>query len=229
MIKNILFDLDDTLLDFHRSEAAALSEALRRMGLTATDAILPPYSAINKAQWEALERAELTRAEVLTRRFALLFAELGVNCSPDEAQAWYEDLLSRQHFLLPGATELLDELKEQYTMAVVSNGTAVVQDRRLAESGLFPFFKYIFISQRVGFDKPQKAFFDACFETMPGVKREECLIVGDSLTSDMLGGFRAGIPTCWYNPGRKPGCADIPVDYEIHRLEELPELLAKIP
>ena len=227
MIKTILFDLDDTLLDFHRSETAAIGNTLRHFGIEPTAAVIARYSAINLAHWERLERGEITRDEVLTRRFSLLFAKLGVNCSPGKAQVCYEELLSRQHFLLPGAVALLDELKQDYTLAVVSNGTAVVQDRRLRESGLLPYFKYIFISQRLGYDKPSAAFFDACFAAMPGVNREECLIVGDSLTSDMLGGRNAGIRTCWYNPRGKLRRADIPVDCELRRLEELPELLER--
>ena len=229
MIQTILFDLDDTLLDFHRSEAVAISETLAHLGITPTDAILTRYSAINLSHWERLERGEISRNQVLTGRFSVLFGDLGVNRSPDEAQRHYEHQLSLQHFFLPGGKALLDQLKDAYTLVIISNVTATVQDRRIQDAGLIPYFKHIFISQRLGNDKPQKAFFDACFEAMPGVKREECLIVGDSLTSDMLGGRNAGIPTCWYNPHGKPRRADIPVDYEIHRLEELPELLQKIP
>ena len=225
MIKTILFDLDDTLLDFHRSEAVAISNTLAHLDITPTDAILARYSAINLMHWERLERGEITRSQVQAGRFAVLFEELGVDRSPDEAHLFYQHQLSLQHFFLPGAKELLDTLKEQYTLVIVSNGTATVQDRRIRDAGLLPYFSHIFISRRLGYDKPRREFFDACFEQMPGVNREECLIVGDSLTSDMLGGRNAGIRTCWYNPRGKLRRADIPVDYEIQQLEELPTLL----
>lgn len=228
VIQTILFDLDDTLLDFHRSEAVALSNTLTHLGISSTDAILARYSAINLSHWERLERGEISREQVLTGRFGVLFRELGVSLSPDGAQAYYERQLSMQHFLIDGAQALLDSLKARYTLAVVSNGTAVVQDRRLLESGLLPYFRYIFISERVGYDKPSAAFFDACFAQMPQVKREECIIIGDSLTSDMLGGINADVRTCWYNPHRKPRQPDISVDYEISALEELPPLLEGI-
>ena len=176
-----------------------------------------------------LERGEITRSQVQAGRFAVLFEELGVDRSPEEVHLFYQHQLSLQHFFLPGAKELLDQLKNFYTLVIISNGTATVQDRRIRDAGLLPYFSHIFISQRLGYDKPSAAFFDACFAAMPGVNREECLIVGDSLTSDMLGGRNAGIRTCWYNPRGKPRLADIPVDYEIAQLSDLPELLANIP
>lgn len=225
MVTTILFDLDDTLLDFRRSEAAALSQTLSALGIDPAPPVLRRYSVINDAHWKALERGELTREQVLTGRFRVLFGALGVDADVFEAQTRYEDLLSRQHFLLPGARELLDTLRGRYELDLISNGTAVVQDRRLAESGLVPCFKHIFISQRLGCDKPSPAFFDACFAVMSGKRREECVVVGDSLTSDILGGRNAGIRTIWFNPRRLPPRADIPADYEIHALPDLPGLL----
>ncbi len=227
MIKTILFDLDDTLLDFHRSETVAIGNTLRHFGIEPTAAVIARYSAINLAHWERLERGEITRSQVQAGRFAVLFEELGVDRSPEEVHLFYQHQLSLQHFFLPGAKELLDQLKNFYTLVIISNGTATVQDRRIRDAGLLPYFSHIFISQRLGYDKPSAAFFDACFAAMPGVNREECLIVGDSLTSDMLGGRNAGIPTCWYNPRGKLRRTDIPVDYELRRLEELPELLER--
>ena len=225
MLTTVLFDLDDTILDFHRCEAAALTNALTAAGITVTPQVIALYSAINDAHWKALERGEITRAQVLTGRFQRLFQELGVSACVEMVQSQYEDQLSRQHFFLPGARELLDTLKGRYELDLISNGTAVVQDRRLAESGLLPCFRHIFISQRLGYDKPSPAFFDACFAAMPGKSRAECVIVGDSLTSDILGGINAGIRTVWYNPKHMPPNPDIPADYEIHSLGELPERL----
>ena len=228
MLTTILFDLDDTILDFHRCEAAALSQALSAMGIAPTPEVLGRYSVINDAHWKALERGELKREQVLTGRFWVLFRELGVEADIYEAQARYEDLLSRQHFFLPGAKALLDTLKGRYELDLVSNGTAVVQDRRLAESGLVPYFKHIFISQRLGCDKPSPAFFDAVFAAMPGKRRSECVVVGDSLTSDILGGINAGIRTIWYNPGGLAPAGGIVPDYECFALPELPGLLQRL-
>lgn len=224
-MKFLFFDLDDTLLDFHKAEAWALRQALRRSGIEPTDAIVARYSEINQRQWELLEEKKLTREQVLIRRFQLLFQELGVDASCEDTQQCYENMLAKGHDFMPGAPELLEQLKGKYRLYLVSNGTAMVQDCRLRDSGIEKYFQGIFISERVGVDKPQKEFFDRSFATIPDFDPGQAMIIGDSLTSDMRGGINAGITTCWYNPKHKPRRADIPVDYEIDDLLALPRLL----
>ena len=224
-MKFLFFDLDDTLLDFHKAEAWALRQALRHSGIEPSDAIVARYSAINQSQWELLEEQKLTREQVLIRRFQLLFQELGVDASCEETQHCYENMLAKGHDFMPGAPELLETLNGKYPRYLVSNGTAMVQDCRLRDSGIEKYFQGIFISERVGVDKPQKAFFDRSFATIPNFDPSQAMIIGDSLTSDIRGGNNAGIFTCWYNPKHKPRRADIHVDYESAELMELPKLL----
>ena len=224
-MKYLFFDLDDTLLDFHKAEAWALRQALRRSGVEPTDAIAARYSEINQSQWELLEEQKITRQQVLVRRFQLLFQELGVNASCEKTQKCYENMLAKGHDFMPGAQELLETLKGKYEMYLVSNGTAMVQDARLRDSGIEQYFKGIFISERVVVDKPQEEFFDRSFAAIPVFDPGQAMIIGDSLTSDIRGGNNAGIQTCWYNPKHKPRRADIHVDYEISELMALPKLL----
>lgn len=229
MIKYVLLDIDDTLLDFGKAEAAAIKKTFERIGIPATDEVIARYSEINNAQWSALERGELTRQQVLVRRFDILFEELGIAGVPSEmAQASYEYLLGIGHYFIDGAVELLEALKDKYELYIVSNGTACVQDSRLASAGIAPYFKDIFISERIGADKPSREFFDRAFSRIEGFEREKAIIVGDRLSSDILGGINAGISTCWFNPKRLPPDPDIPADYEIHALNELPELLKNL-
>lgn len=229
MIKYVLLDIDDTLLDFGKAEAAAIKKTFERIGIPATDEVIARYSEINNAQWSALERGELTRQQVLVRRFDILFEELGITGVPSEmAQASYEYLLGIGHYFIDGAVELLETLKDKYELYIVSNGTACVQDSRLASAGIAPYFKDIFISERIGADKPSREFFDRAFSRIEGFEREKAIIVGDRLSSDILGGINAGISTCWFNPKRLPPDPDIPADYEIHALNELPELLKNL-
>ncbi len=224
-MKFLFFDLDDTLLDFHKAEAWALRQALSHSGIAPTDAIAARYSEINQSQWELLEEKKLTREQVLIRRFQLLFQELGVHASCEETQHCYENMLAKGHDFMPGAPELLELLKGHYQLYLVSNGTAMVQDCRLRDSGVENYFQGIFISERIGVDKPQKEFFDRSFAVIPDFNPSQAMIIGDSLTSDIRGGNNAGIQTCWYNPKHKPRRTDIHVDYEISDLMELPKLL----
>lgn len=228
MLDTIFFDLDNTLLDFTRAEAEALRRALAEEDIPAHDAVLQRYHVINIAQWELLEEGKLTRDEVLVRRFDLLFEELGLERSAEAVCARYEEYLKEGRWLLPGALELLAELAPRYGLYAASNGSAAVQNSRLDASGLRSWFRGIFISEEVGFDKPSPDFFEACFQRIPDFSRDSALIVGDSLTSDIRGGRNAGLRTCWFNPERSPRRADILPDYEIASLEELPGLLAAL-
>ena len=228
MLRTILLDIDDTLLDFHKAEENALRRTLAQVGIDPTAETCARYSEINARQWELLELGELTREQVVTRRFDILFAELGVTRSSRETQSIYENLLSQGHWFIPGAVELLQTLHPLYDLYIVSNGTASVQDGRIASADIAKYFKDIFISQRIGFDKPRREFFDGCAKRIPGYDPARTIIVGDSLTSDIRGGINAGILTCWFNPKGKPRRADITPDYEISALSELPELLRSI-
>ena len=227
MLKTIFLDLDDTLLDFHKAEAAALARALTALDVPLTPAVIARYSAINAQQWRLLEEGKFTRDEILTRRFDILFRELGVEASSALARRTYEGFLGQGHTFIPGAEELLEALAPRYALYLVSNGTAAVQAGRIASAGIAPYFKEIFISETMGLHKPQKEFFDTCFARIHGFCRQEALIIGDSLTSDMRGGSNAGIRTCWFNPQGKPKTEDVRVDYEVSTLSQIPPLLER--
>lgn len=223
-MQTILFDLDDTLLDFRAAERAAITVTLRAAGVEPTPETVQRYSEINASQWRLLEQGQITRQTLTVRRFELLFAELGLVCDCRRIQADYERQLGRQSQLIPGAREVLAALAPYYDLYAATNGTAAVQDSRLAASGLLPYFRDVFISQRIGFDKPQREFFERCFAQIPGFRRKQTMLVGDSLSSDIAGGRQAGICTCWYNPHRQQAGAVRP-DYEITSLDELVALL----
>ena len=199
-IKHILLDLDDTIFDFHRSEREAISRTLSAFGVEPTEEIIKRYSAINRQCWQALERKEMTRAEVLVKRFERLFGELSLEVNAEDVKSMYEEQLGGSCYEIPGARELLCELKGKYTLSLASNGTARVQDKRIAKSDISHFFDHIFISERVGADKPSAKFFTACLDALGNPQQNEVIIVGDSLSSDMKGGLDFGIYTLWYNP-----------------------------
>ena len=226
--KKILFDVDDTILDFQTAERNSITEAFHAFSLPVDETILRRYSEINLRCWEELERGTMSRGEVLVKRFEKLFAEMGVKASAALVQDRYEALLESGHYFIPGAPELLETLFPRYDLYLISNGNTRTQECRLKSAGIAPFFKGIFISEQIGANKPSRAFFDACFAAIPGFRREDALIVGDSLTSDILGGINASVRTCWFNPSGMPKRDDIRPDFEIRALGELPALLEKV-
>lgn len=228
MIRFVLLDLDDTILDFHRAEAAAVSKTFLRLGIEPTEQIVQRYSEVNAAHWRMLERGEIMRPQVLTGRFRQLFSEIGTDCDPERTQQIYESYLSRGHYFIPGAERLLEDLYGNYQLYLVSNGNAVVQKGRLESAGIAPYFDAIFISELIGADKPSRAYFDRCFAKIPDFDPQQAILIGDSPTSDILGGTRAGVKTCWFNPNHRPPHPEIHADFEVDQLCLLPSLLASL-
>lgn len=228
MIEYLFLDLDDTILDFHKAERIALSKTLRDFGLEPTDAVLSRYHIINKQHWERLERKELTREEVQVGRFRVLFAELGLDVDAPAVTKAYEQNLGIGHYFLPGAEEAVRQLHSKYRLYIASNGTASVQHSRMTSAGLYPYFEQVFISQAIGHNKPSKEYFDGCFAQIPDFEPAKAMMVGDSLTSDILGGIQSGMKTCWINPNHLPGRDDIRPDYELESITQLEELLKKL-
>ena len=228
VIKNVLFDLDDTLLDFHRAEAEAIRHTLREIGIDATDETVGLYSRINRSCWAKLETGEYTRDQVLHNRFDFLFEALGVEGDAHATQKLYEYRLSLGAYYVDGAEELLNALYGKYRLYLATNGIVNVQSRRIKDSGIGKYFEDIFVSERIGYNKPDKRFFDAAFSRIDGFKHEESVMVGDLLTSDIRGGINAGIRTCWFNLHGIKNESGITPDYEVSSLKEIPELLERI-
>lgn len=227
MVEFLLIDLDDTILDFKKAEHIAVKKTLADFGVEPTDAVCARYSVINQQHWEAMERREMTRQQVLEGRFAVLFAELGVAVDAAVCSHHYTENLAIGHYFLPGAREAVEQLSRKYKLYLTSNGTAWVQRSRLSSTDLEQFFRDIFISQEIGYNKPAIEYFAGCFARIPDFDPAKAMIVGDSLSSDIRGGKNAGIATCWVNPKHKT--ADIvKPDYEIEDLTQLEALLESI-
>ena len=223
-IEFLFLDLDDTILDFHKAERIALSKTIRDFGVEPTEEVLKLYHGINKWHWEQLELGTMTRDEVLVNRFGVLFGKLGKNVEAESCAKAYEHNLSIGHWFLPGAEEAVDRLSRKYRLFLASNGTATVQKGRMTSANLYRFFETVFVSQEIGYNKPSRDYFQACFDRIPGFDPEKAMMVGDSLTSDIRGGNNMGIKTVWVNPEHLD-CGDIVPDHEIEALHQLEALL----
>lgn len=224
----LLMDLDNTILDFDKQEAAAMNKMLSERGVEPTEERLGIFRRINARHWEMLENGTLTRREVLVGRFRVFFAELGLPLDAQSAEDSYAQYLCEGHYFIPGAQELLETLCDECELYIISNGNANVQAARLKSSGIAPYFRDIFISECMGCDKPSIEYFNLCFSRIPGFDRSRALIVGDSLTSDIRGGMNTGVKTCWFNRKNEPLREGITPDYTISSLDRLPPLVRQI-
>ena len=228
MTEYIFIDLDETLLDFHKAEREAVAAALSHFGIEPTESALALYSKLNIAQWKLLEQQKLTLPEVKLRRFELLFEQLGCAASPQTAAEYYEEQLAEGAYPLPGAEIALKSLCGKYRLFLASNGTARVQERRLSKTGFGKYFEKSFVSEEIGFFKPDSRYFEACFAAIDGFDKSKAVMVGDSLSSDIAGGRNAGIKTVWLNRFSAENKSEIKPDYEISDISALPELIENI-
>ena len=246
MIRVILWDIDNTILSFDAAEKAALNKEFEEFELGEfNDEMLQRYVSINRKYWQALERGEITKPEVLVGRFEEFFKLY--NLPVEKAAAFnerYQDLLGDTICFHDDAYNIVKDFKGKVLQCAASNGTKVAQVKKLKNSGLDQLFELIFISEDVGAEKPSIDFFDkvltdastwlceneaTCLESngvyRGELKPSEVIIVGDSLTSDILGGNNAGIKTCWYNPKKLVNDMNVKVDYEIQDLHEVMRLI----
>lgn len=223
----ILWDVDGTLLDFPKSERYALSYCFEHFHLEMDKDTPERYSKINDSFWKRLELGEIeNKQEVLLGRFEILFRELGItHVSSAEFQEIYKDALGSVYFYRDNSLTLCKSLQGHFRQYIVTNGVAYTQEKKLRLSGLYELMDDVFISEQVGYPKPNPEFFRYCFEKIKNADKNRIIIVGDSLSSDMKGGDNAGITTCWYNPAGIEKNLPVRTDYEIRTLQELLPIL----
>nr|WP_162990732.1 YjjG family noncanonical pyrimidine nucleotidase [Maliibacterium massiliense] len=216
--QTVLLDADETLFDFRRAEAQALAQTLAAFGLPHTPALAQAYHDFNVSLWKAFERGELSKEELVDTRFTRFFAARHIDADGVSFARCYRDALGEGTFLLDGALELCRALHAHVPLYIATNGVTQTQRRRLAKSPLAPYIDHMFISEQMGAQKPQRAFFDAAFAALGHPDRARAIILGDSLTSDIQGGRNAGIATCLFDPGAQYPPIDPRYDYRITNL-----------
>lgn len=222
----ILWDVDQTLLDFKQSEKYAVRYCFEQRGIEIEDSQIAVYSAINDRFWKKIEKGEIAKKEALVERFRTFFEEIQVKgVDAEDFQRSYADALGSVYFYQDDSYELVKSLKGTYKQYLVTNGVAYTQRKKLGLSGFDKLVEGIFVSEEIGYPKPQKEYFDRCFSLIPDFRSEKAILVGDSLTSDMKGGNNAGIATCWYNPSGEENTLGVKIDYEIKNLQQIREIL----
>lgn len=217
----LLFDSDNTLYDHGVHEKTAIFEAFSLYGQKITDEQYLLYKKINDDIWKEFERGIEHPDGPLVERFRR-FAEItGMELSPAEINELYVEALSNQCSPFPASFEVCQSLARTHRLYIITNGTESVQLRRFERSPLRPFFKDIFTAAAIGIQKPKKEYFGRVLEKIDCFDRSRAVVIGDSLTSDILGGINAGIDTIWYNPGFNEHPEEICPTYEIHDLKEL--------
>ncbi len=210
-IKAVFLDVDDTLLDFEKCAKSAMHQAADKLGITLPEQIEARFHEINDLLWGKLQQGQISAEELHRIRWGMIFSSLGISADGEAFDRMFSRCLFDTAEPVDGAYRLLDSLYGRVRMFVTSNAAYDEQRNRLGKAGMLKYFEKMFVSDRIGFPKPQKEFFDACFRELPDLRPEEVLMIGDSISSDISGAYAYGIRTCWFNKKKKsdiPECAE---------------------
>jgi len=224
----VLLDADNTLFDFDRAEHEARKRAMTERGYEFTEEAEQRYLSINRALWAAFDRGEVEQKWLVVERFRRFDAELGGSHDPAAFNADYLTYLGQSSILFPGALEFCRDLYEAgCTLAIATNGVARVQHARMDACPIAPYISHLFISEELKAQKPQPEFFTSALEQMGITDKSRCVMAGDNLRSDVLGGLNAGLTSVWYNPHNLPNSTDIVPSYTVSNYDALKELILK--
>ena len=225
MIKAVLLDVDNTLLDFNKSAGETIKSAFSELGLKYSDGVFDAFLHINDMLWRNIEKKEITREELHRVRWNIIFDKLGINADGHEMERLFLTRLEDYAIPVDGALDTVAYLAGKYKLYTASNAPYAQQVKRLTLSGIIPFIERILNFEEQGINKPQKRFFEECLKAVSPAKREETAIVGDSLSADIAGGKSVGITTVWFNRNGAI-CTEAGLcDYTVKSLAEIREIL----
>ncbi len=223
MIKAILIDIDDTLLDFNACSRDSLLKACNETGIPFSEALADKFFEITTLLWKKVEKNELKKTELYKIRFNIVFKQLGINGDGEAFEKIFHAELVESCVKISGADELLQTLSDKYILCAASNAPYHQQINRLTKAGLINYFTEIFVSERIGHEKPSKEFFDYIL-TKLGLSPHETLIIGDSITADIIGGIQSGLHTCYFSRNDKTPTGDILPEFTVYKLNEIPKI-----
>ena len=223
--KWLLFDLDNTLIDFHQPSELSFRELCQEAGLQYSPQLYKSYQLINKRTWDRYEDGDITSSELKILRFQLFLVEHGSSLDPNRAHTLYTNGLIAHSKVAPEVQSLLTELSQSHQLAIITNGLLEAQRPRLKKTGIANLFKHIVVSDEIEYAKPQPQFFDYTLDNIALEDRSQALIIGDSLTSDIKGGNLSNIDTVWYNPQQLPLHSGLVPTYQISQLHQLKQHL----
>lgn len=220
----IYFDLDNTILDFTAAEYKAIRQLLALHNLPVIDEVVSTYSKINQTWWERFEKGEIEKSQIFAGRFNDLLNHFNFTGDPEKMGEDYFDFLSMGFDSVDGAQTVLEYLKGKgYTVCITTNGVSRTQYRRIDGCGLKQYFDYIFVSEDARHQKPEREYFDFVMSNTPEKDKSKILVIGDSMSSDILGAINFGVDSCWYNPKGK--IATHKSTYEIANIMQICDIL----
>lgn len=225
MIKAVFIDIDNTLIDFGKCSRLAIKNGIESIGMQYDEIMFETFTRINDGLWLEIEKGTITKEQLYTSRWNIIFGELGIDFDSAEFESIFFNNLTQIAIPVDGAKETAEYLSSKYILCAASNGPYNQQVNRLKNSGMLEYFTDIFVSEDIGYSKPDKEFFNVCFKKLGNIKPEETIIIGDSLTADIKGGIDCHMKTLWYNHFKVKSSDLIIADYTVDNLSEIKKIL----
>lgn len=223
----LLFDNDNTLMNFHSASHNAFHGSMKELGLKENQIDYQEYNKHNHLVWTEFERGEIDAITLRGKRFQLYFEAVGHAYSdPHDANAAYLNHLILHPHMMDDAHALLNSVLPHYKLGLITNGLREVQRPRLRAANIYDHFDAIVVSDEIGFAKPQKGYFDHVFSQMGSADLEKTIVIGDSLNSDIKGALDYGLDCVWLNPEKKRA-GDLKPTFEVENVRDIIELFAK--
>jgi len=200
--KHLFFDLDHTLWDFDKNSAFAFETIFKERDFKISlDDFLKIYIPRNQHYWKLYQVNQISHEELRYFRLKDVFDALQFEVSDAIIHQLSEDYINylpEYNHLFDGAIEILDYLKPNYKLHIITNGFASVQTKKLNNSNIGHYFDTITNSEMAGVKKPHPTIFDFAL-SLANASKEECLMIGDSYEADIVGAQEAGIEAIFFN------------------------------
>ncbi len=226
MIKYIFIDLDNTLIDFNKCAFFAMKTGFEENNLEFKNELFETFTLTNNELWKKLEKCEITKEQLRFVRWNLIFERLGIeNCDGHSFETRFENIIAESAFHVDGAEALIKYLAEKYKVFVVTNGFLKTQQNRVKIGGFSDYLSGLFVSEKIGFPKPQKEFFDYCINETGIKEKSEVALIGDSLSADISGGVDYGFTTIWFNAAGEEAPKSFTPSHTVKTLGEIMNIL----
>lgn len=221
----VLLDIDNTLIDFNECARDSIIKIFNDFNLPYCNNIFETFIRENIKIWKRLENGEITKTYLRANRWNIILEKLNIVFDGSLIEELFEKSIAESAYEVQGAKELLEYLSKKHQLCVVSNGFRAVQENRLNISGFRKYFNKMFFSEDIGISKPQKEFFDYCFNSLNNPPKEDVILIGDSLSADILGGINYNIKTIWFNKNNETCPDNIKPTYIVRALTEIEDII----
>lgn len=217
----ILFDIDDTIIDFDKDQRIAFYNAMKQIGYECDDEMYESYNEINLGLWSLLDQGKTTLQKLFIERFEIFFDKYKINANPQEFNKILTLCFQKTGTAIDGAKDVLEKLKDDFEIVAITNGPKDQQYHRIENAGFTKYFSNIFVSEEIGYNKPDIKYYEVVLNSIKNKDKTKMLIIGDSINSDIQGGINIGVETCWYNVHNIKNTTNIKPKYEISKIDEI--------